>query len=227
MASLAFHVAINSMISLWVYSLLPLLLFLFDSQLLPKEHEDVEVFTTDTVLLTVTCSWFCTILLDFSSMFLCEIHFTTFFFFKRMPTFFSSKRKQTLMGESANGRCSVKKVFLFATFPCSGHWLTCLARKRYSQRRLLCFPDYFTRDKKGSNSISKEFSCSFAINKFRTSTLCMILNYSAEHLKIRGNYRQLLVKDRKEKRHFLRKQANTSEECHVIPGKHVNLYQNT
>ena len=137
MASLAFHVAINSMISLWVYSLLPLLLFLFDSQLLPKEHEDVEVFTTDTVLLTVTCSWFCTILLDFSSMFLCEIHFTTFFFFKRMPTFFSSKRKQTLMGESANGRCSVRKVFFFATSLCSGHWLTCSARKSYSHRRRL------------------------------------------------------------------------------------------
>ena len=41
------------------------------------------------------------------------------------------------MGESANGRCSVKKVFFFATSPCSGHWLTCSAPKGYSHRRRL------------------------------------------------------------------------------------------
>ena len=81
------------------------------------------------------------------------------------------------MGESANGRCSVKKVFLFATSPCSGYWLTCLTRKRYSQRRLLCFPDYFTRDKNGRNSFSKEFSCSCAMNKFRTG-LVLFAEYS-------------------------------------------------
>ena len=69
------YIAINSMISLWVYSLLPLLLFLFDIRLLPEEHKDVEVFTSDAILLTATCSWFCTILLEFSSMFLCKISF--------------------------------------------------------------------------------------------------------------------------------------------------------
>ena len=41
------------------------------------------------------------------------------------------------MGESANGRCSVRKVFFFATSLCSGHWLTCSARKSYSHRRRL------------------------------------------------------------------------------------------
>ena len=41
------------------------------------------------------------------------------------------------MGESANGRCSVKKEFFFGTSPCSGHWLTCFAQKGYSHRRLL------------------------------------------------------------------------------------------
>ena len=63
------------MISFWVYHLLPLLLFLFDIRLLPEEHEDVEVVSTDAVLLTATCSWFCAILLEFSSMLLCKISF--------------------------------------------------------------------------------------------------------------------------------------------------------
>ena len=49
-----FHVAINSMISLWVHSLLLLLLFLFDIRLLPEEYKDVEGFTTDAILLTAT-----------------------------------------------------------------------------------------------------------------------------------------------------------------------------
>ena len=53
-ASSSFHRAINSMISLWVHSLLPLLLFLFDIRLLPEEHKDVEGFTTDAILLTAT-----------------------------------------------------------------------------------------------------------------------------------------------------------------------------
>ena len=32
----------------------------FDVRLLPEKHEDVKVFTTDTMLLTATCSYFCT-----------------------------------------------------------------------------------------------------------------------------------------------------------------------
>ena len=42
------------MISLWVHSLLPLLLFLFDIRLLQEEHKDVGGFTTDAILLTAT-----------------------------------------------------------------------------------------------------------------------------------------------------------------------------
>ena len=64
------------MISLWIYSLLPLLLFLLNIQLLPEEHEDVEGFTTDAILLTASCSWFSTLLLEFSSMLLCKISFS-------------------------------------------------------------------------------------------------------------------------------------------------------
>ena len=64
-------------ISLWVHSLLPLLLFLFDIRLLPEEHKDVEVSTIDVILLIATCSWFCTMSLNFSSMFLCKISYSS------------------------------------------------------------------------------------------------------------------------------------------------------
>ena len=53
-ASSSFHIAVNSMISLWVHSLQPLLLFLFDIRLLPEEHKHVEGFTTDAIQLTAT-----------------------------------------------------------------------------------------------------------------------------------------------------------------------------
>ena len=97
------------MISLWVYSLLPLLLFFFVIRLLPEQHEDVNVFTTGAILLTATCSWFCTILLEFSSMFLCKISFSSSSN-ARLP-FSILKENKTLYLESANGRCSVKKMF--------------------------------------------------------------------------------------------------------------------
>ena len=55
------------MILLRIHSLLPLMVLLFDIRLLPEQHEDVEAFTTDAMLvLTVTYSWFCTRLLEFS-----------------------------------------------------------------------------------------------------------------------------------------------------------------
>ena len=38
---------------------------------------------------------------------------------------------------------------------------------------------------------------------------------------------RLFLRDRKEKHRFLRKQGNSTKERHIIPGKYVNLYQNT
>ena len=54
---------------------------------------------------------------------------------------------------------------------------------------MLFFPDYFTREENRRNSFSEEFRCSSTINEFRTGTLCTILNYSTEQLKVLGNYR--------------------------------------
>ena len=48
-----------------------------------------------------------------------------------------------------------------------------------------------------------------------------------EHLKVPGNYKQLFVKDKKEKRLFFWNRENTTKEYHcIIPGKYVNLYHN-
>ena len=49
----------------------------FDARLLPEQHEDVEVFTTGAMLLTATCSSFCRRLLEFSSMSLFKILFSS------------------------------------------------------------------------------------------------------------------------------------------------------
>ena len=50
---------------------------LFDIWLLSEQHEDVEVFITDAMLLTVTCSWFFSRLLEFSLMSLCKNSFSS------------------------------------------------------------------------------------------------------------------------------------------------------
>ena len=98
-------------------------------------------------------------------------------------------------------------------------------KRLFSQETAFFSPDYFTRDKNGF--ILQRFMCSHAINKVKTSTLCKILNYSTEHLKVPGNCRQPFVKNRKEKCHFLRKRANTTKEYHcIIPGNYVNFYHN-
>ena len=81
-----------------------------------------------------SCSWFCIILLQFSSMVLCKISFFASSD-ARLP-FSILKENKTLCLESANGRWSVKKVFFFVAFSWCGHWLTCLARKGYSHKIL-------------------------------------------------------------------------------------------
>ena len=82
-----------------------------------------------------SCSWFWTILLEFSSMFLCKISF--FSFSNTCLPFPILKENKTLCLESANGKCSVKKMFFFVTSLWCGHWLTCFARNGYSHKRLL------------------------------------------------------------------------------------------
>ena len=106
------------------------------------------------------------------------------------------------MGESAYGRCSVKKVFFFCHVSMFWTLVDLFCTKRLFSQETAFFPDYFTRDKNGRNSFSKEFSCSCAINKFRTGALCRILNYSAEHLKIRATIGSYLLKIEKKASFF-------------------------
>ena len=81
-----------------------------------------------------------------------------------------------------------KKVFFFCHVSMFWTLVDLFCTKRLFSQETAFFPDYFTRDKNGRNSFSKEFSCSCAINKYRTGTLCRTLSYSAEHLKMPGNY---------------------------------------
>ena len=82
-----------------------------------------------------------------------------------------------------------KKGVLFSHVSMFWTLVDLFCTKRLFSLETAFLQDYFTRDKKGRNSFSKEFSCSGAINKFRTGTISIILNYSAEHLKVTGIYR--------------------------------------
>ena len=86
------------------------------------------------------------------------------------------------MGHVLEKRCFFCHAIMFWTI------VDLFCTKRLFSQETAFFPDYFTRDKNGRNSCSRESSFYCAINKFRTGTLCRMLNYSAEHLKIPGNY---------------------------------------
>ena len=140
------------MILLWLYFLLPLLLFLFDIWLLTEEHKDVEVFTTDAILLTATCSWFCTILLEFYSMFLCKISFSSS---SNACLPFSVLKKIDAKGRISQWEMFCKKGILFWHVSMFRTLVDLFCAKRLFSQKTAFFPGYFTRDKNGRNSFSK------------------------------------------------------------------------
>ena len=161
------------MISLWIYSLLPMLLLLFDIWLLPEEHEDVEVFITDAMLLTVTCSWFCTRLLEFSLMSLCKNSFPSSSN-ARLPSSILKENRRNIQKQPL-GRCSVeKRSFVPRLHDVDIGWPVLHKKVALTGD---CFSlYYFTRDKNGF--VLQRISYSGAINKVKTGTLRRILNYS-------------------------------------------------
>ena len=102
------------------------------------------------------------------------------------------KEKRRYIQQQPMGDVLQKRYSFFVISGCCGHSLTCFIRKGYSHRRLLCSENILPEIR--TDSFFKELRCSCAINKFRTGTLCRILNYSTDHLKVPGNYRQLFVK---------------------------------
>ena len=82
-----------------------------------------------------------------------------------------------------------KKGVLFCHVPMFWTLVDLFSTERLFLQENAFFPDYFTRDKKGKNSFSDEFSSYCTINELRIGTICRIINYSAEYLKIPGNYR--------------------------------------
>ena len=165
------------MISLWVHSLLPLLLLLLDIWLLPEQHEDVEVFITDTMLLGVTCSWFCTRLLEFSLMLFCK---NSFFSSSnaRLPS--SILKKIDAISRSRHWEMFCKKGVLLCHASMMWTWVDLFRTKRLFSQETAFSSYYFTRDKNGF--VLQWISNSRAINKVKTGTLCRILDYSTEHV---------------------------------------------
>lgn len=86
---------------MWVFSLLPLLLFFFFYfWLLPEDLEDVEGFAIDTVLRYNVITVFFNV----------SLQTFIFFLFKHKPTFFNTKRKKTQCPGAATESFSIKKV---------------------------------------------------------------------------------------------------------------------
>ena len=172
-----------------------------------------------------SCSWFCTILLEFSSMFLCKISFSSSSN-ARLP-FSILKENKMLYLAPANGRCSVKKIFFLPRLHDVDTGWPVLQEKVILTRDCFFPPDYFTRDENGRNSFAKEFSCTSNINEFRSGTLCRILNYLTEHLKVSATKGSYLLRIERKNVIFTGSKVKTSKEYYVTPVKYVNLYQNT
>ena len=133
------------MVSLWVHSLLPLLLFLFYIRLLPGQHEHGEVFTTNAVILTATCSWFCKIILEFFSMSLCKILFSSSN--ASLPSSILEKKIDAI-SRSSHQEISVKRC---SFLPRLLLWTLVdpFCAKRLFSREPVFFPDCLTRDRNG------------------------------------------------------------------------------
>ena len=78
---------------------------------------------------------------------------------------------------------------------------------------------FFSRSlyQRRTGSFSQELSCSGARNKFITGAIPRIFKYLTEHLDLPGHSQS--VKDKKERRYFPRKQANTTKKHLSITGK--------
>ena len=128
--------------------------------------------------------------------------------------------------EVVTGRCSVKKLFFFATSPWCGHWLTCFAQKGYFHRRLVFFSQINLPEIR-TGSFSKKPGV--LVKQIKSKQV-----HFAEYSIIQWNtwrcwatIGSYLLGIEKEKRYFFRKQENTTKEYHcIILGKYVNLYQN-
>ena len=156
-----------------MYFILLLQLLLFDIWLLPEQYEDVEVFITDAMLLTVTCSWFCTRLLEFFLMSLCKNTFPSSSN-ARLPSSILKENRRNIQKQPL-GRCSVEKCsFVPRLHDVDIGWL--VLHKKVALTGDCFSPYYFTRDKNGF--VLQRISYSRVINKVKTGTLRRILNYS-------------------------------------------------
>ena len=131
---------------MWVHSLLLLLLLLFDIRLSREKHEDVEGFTIDAILQTVTCSSFCTIPLEFSSKFLYKISFSSC---SNARLLFSVLKEKRCCIQYSQWEMFCKKgiPFLLSLVVVDIRWPVLYEKVILTGGSF--FPEYFTRDKNG------------------------------------------------------------------------------
>ena len=110
----------------------------------------MEVFTTDAVLLTAPCFWFGTILLEFSSMLLCKISFSSSS--NVFLPFFQFQKKIDANGRTIKSKMFYKKGVLFCHVFMFWTLVDLFFTKRLFSQDTAFYPDYLTRDKNGRNS---------------------------------------------------------------------------
>ena len=149
------------MISLRTHSLLPLLLFLLDIRLLPEQYEEVKVFTTDSMLLTATfflVLW--CLFVKFYFLLLLQMHVYFLQFQKKIDALFRRSHSEMF--------CK-KGVFLPRLHAVDIGWP--VLNEKVILRRNCFFFFQIILPAVRMGSLSNEFKCSGAINKFKTGTL--------------------------------------------------------
>ena len=119
----------------------------------------MDVFITDAMLLAVTCSWFCTRLLEFSLMSLCKNSFS----FSNARLRSSILKEKDAISRSSHWEMFCKKGVLMWTL------FDLFCTKRLFSQETVFSSYYFTRDKNGF--VIQRVSYSRAINKVKTGTL--------------------------------------------------------
>ena len=134
-----FPYTINSMISLRVYTLLPLLLFF------PRHSTFVgTAWRCGSYWRNATTCYLFLVLYKIVRIFFnVSLKNFIFFFFKRTSTLFSSKRKYTQYPVAATGRCSIKRLFFFCHVSMLWKLVDLFNKKSLLSQETIFFPRLF------------------------------------------------------------------------------------
>ena len=158
------------MISLWIHSLLPNVVAFVRYLTFTGTAWRCGSFHYWRNTTNVTCSWFCTRLLEFSLMSLCKNSFSS----SNARLHSSILKEKDAISRSSHWEMFCKKGVLMWTL------FDLFCTKRLFSQETVFSPYYFTRDK--NSFVFQWISYSRPINQVKTGALCRILNYWTEHL---------------------------------------------